>query len=140
MYYRYMYLNCHSFYIQSYSSGYKDMWNFPALACQIVKSFNLIKINVAFNFCFLRYGLARNMNRKIIFHAGPTNSGKTYHALQRFKAAGSGIYCGPLRLLAMEVYDKCMKDVSSEVLVSLIFNKETYLTYKSIFHKALNLF
>lgn len=41
---------------------------------------------------------------------GPTNSGKTYHALQRLKAAdpeiGGGIYVGPLRLLALEVYDQ----------------------------------
>ena len=33
------------------------------------------------------YPLARIMRRKIIFHGGPTNSGKTYHALQRLKEA-----------------------------------------------------
>ena len=49
------------------------------------------------------YPEARAMNRKIIFHAGPTNSGKTYHALERFMTAKSGIYCGPLKLLAVEV-------------------------------------
>lgn len=43
----------------------------------------------------------------IIYHAGPTNSGKTYNALQAMTAAKSGVYCGPLRLLAMEVYDTC---------------------------------
>jgi hypothetical protein len=43
----------------------------------------------------------------IIYHAGPTNSGKTYNALQAMRAAKSGVYCGPLRLLAMEVYDTC---------------------------------
>lgn len=37
--------------------------------------------------------------------AGPTNSGKTYTALQALRAAGSGMYCGPLRLLALEVAD-----------------------------------
>lgn len=47
---------------------------------------------------------ARAMKRKIIFHAGPTNSGKTHAAIQRFHAAYSGIYCGPLRLLATEVF------------------------------------
>jgi hypothetical protein len=46
------------------------------------------------------------MQRKIIFHAGPTNSGKTYHALQRFLVAQSGVYCGPLKLLAAEVFKK----------------------------------
>ena len=49
------------------------------------------------------YPEARAINRKIIFHAGPTNSGKTYHALERFMTAKSGIYCGPLKLLAVEV-------------------------------------
>ncbi|KAL1059847.1 hypothetical protein V6Z11_1Z001700 [Gossypium hirsutum] len=41
------------------------------------------------------FPFARAMKRKIIYHCGPTNSGKTYNALQR-----------PLRLLAMEVFDK----------------------------------
>lgn len=52
------------------------------------------------------YQAARAMNRKIIFHSGPTNSGKTYHAMERFLEAKSGIYCGPLKLLATEVYQK----------------------------------
>lgn len=30
------------------------------------------------------FPLARAKQRKIIIHAGPTNSGKTYHAFQRF--------------------------------------------------------
>ncbi|EFN89463.1 ATP-dependent RNA helicase SUV3-like protein, mitochondrial [Harpegnathos saltator] len=53
------------------------------------------------------YPLARAKNRKIIFHAGPTNSGKTYHALERFINAKSGVYCGPLKLLVGEVFQKC---------------------------------
>ncbi|KAL7307924.1 hypothetical protein TKK_0000017 [Trichogramma kaykai] len=53
------------------------------------------------------YPTARSINRKIIFHAGPTNSGKTYHALERFIGASSGVYCGPLKLLAAEVFNKC---------------------------------
>lgn len=48
---------------------------------------------------------ARAFKRHIVFHAGPTNSGKTYHALKRLKEAASGIYCGPLRLLALEVFE-----------------------------------
>ncbi|KAF3425615.1 hypothetical protein E2986_05162 [Frieseomelitta varia] len=53
------------------------------------------------------YPIARSKKRKIIFHAGPTNSGKTYHALKRFMTAKSGVYCGPLKLLASEVFSKC---------------------------------
>lgn len=53
------------------------------------------------------YPHARAVSRKIVFHAGPTNSGKTYHAMERFMRAKSGVYCGPLKLLATEVYHKC---------------------------------
>jgi ATP-dependent RNA helicase SUPV3L1/SUV3 len=52
------------------------------------------------------YPEARALNRKIIFHAGPTNSGKTFHALESFITAKSGVYCGPLKLLAAEVFNK----------------------------------
>ncbi|KAI4462122.1 atp-dependent rna and dna helicase [Holotrichia oblita] len=52
------------------------------------------------------YPQARAITRKIIFHAGPTNSGKTYHALERYLTSKSGVYCGPLKLLASEVYNK----------------------------------
>lgn len=50
------------------------------------------------------YPATRAVQRKIILHVGPTNSGKTYHALKRLEQAKSGIYAGPLRLLAHEVY------------------------------------
>ncbi|EZA53186.1 ATP-dependent RNA helicase SUV3-like protein, mitochondrial [Ooceraea biroi] len=53
------------------------------------------------------YPLARAKNRKIVFHAGPTNSGKTHHALERFITAKSGVYCAPLKLLVAEVFNKC---------------------------------
>ncbi|XP_070608287.1 ATP-dependent RNA helicase SUPV3L1, mitochondrial isoform X2 [Erythrolamprus reginae] len=52
------------------------------------------------------YPEARAVERKIVFHAGPTNSGKTYHAIQRFLKAESGVYCGPLKLLAHEIFQK----------------------------------
>ena len=48
------------------------------------------------------------MERKFILHVGPTNCGKTYHALERLKMAENGVYLGPLRLLALEVYEKMM--------------------------------
>ncbi|XP_021954833.1 ATP-dependent RNA helicase SUV3 homolog, mitochondrial isoform X2 [Folsomia candida] len=52
------------------------------------------------------YPEARSLTRKVIYHAGPTNSGKTYHALKRFLDSKSGVYCGPLKLLAVEVFHK----------------------------------
>ncbi|XP_073122996.1 DExH-box ATP-dependent RNA helicase DExH16, mitochondrial isoform X2 [Henckelia pumila] len=49
------------------------------------------------------YPIARRKKRNVILHVGPTNSGKTYHALKQLESSSSGIYCGPLRLLAWEV-------------------------------------
>ncbi|MDE7198083.1 MAG: hypothetical protein K2O15_04275 [Lachnospiraceae bacterium] len=57
-----------------------------------------------------QYPEARGMKRHFVLHIGPTNSGKTYEALQRLKQAYHGIYLGPLRLLALEVYDRMMTD------------------------------
>lgn len=52
------------------------------------------------------YPATRRSPRTIHLHVGPTNSGKTYHALQRLEQADSGVYAGPLRLLAHEVYTR----------------------------------
>jgi ATP-dependent RNA helicase SUPV3L1/SUV3 len=49
---------------------------------------------------------ARAMRRKVIMHVGPTNSGKTHNALRALAAARSGLYAGPLRLLAHEVWKR----------------------------------
>lgn len=47
----------------------------------------------------------KKINRRFVIHVGPTNSGKTYHALQTLKTAQTGVYLGPLRLLALEMFD-----------------------------------
>lgn len=52
------------------------------------------------------YPGAREMKRKFVLHIGPTNSGKTHDALERLKECSHGAYFGPLRLLALEVYDR----------------------------------
>nr|POE51803.1 atp-dependent rna helicase suv3, mitochondrial [Quercus suber] len=52
------------------------------------------------------YPATRSQPRIIHLHVGPTNSGKTYHALQALEKAKSGVYAGPLRLLAHEVYTR----------------------------------
>lgn len=49
------------------------------------------------------------MKRHFILHVGPTNCGKTYQALERLKTAKNGTYLGPLRLLALEVYERMME-------------------------------
>ncbi|XP_010256128.1 PREDICTED: ATP-dependent RNA helicase SUV3, mitochondrial isoform X2 [Nelumbo nucifera] len=55
------------------------------------------------------YPNARRKKRNIILHVGPTNSGKTHHALKQLERSSSGIYCGPLRLLAWEVAKRLNK-------------------------------
>lgn len=45
---------------------------------------------------------ARQLRRKILYFAGPTNSGKTYAAFERLAQSKSGVYLAPLRLLALE--------------------------------------
>ena len=60
--------------------------------------------------CHKWYDHARSMKRKLIYHAGPTNSGKTYQAIQRLLEAESGVYCAPLRLLAAEGYDTMIRE------------------------------
>ncbi|MGR6964661.1 helicase-related protein [Geodermatophilus sp. URMC 61] len=45
-----------------------------------------------------------NPPRRVVFHLGPTNSGKTHDALAALAAAGSGTYAAPLRQLAHEAY------------------------------------
>lgn len=52
------------------------------------------------------YMLTRRMKRKIYIHLGDTNTGKTYNAVERLKTAKKGVYLSPLRILALENYDK----------------------------------
>ena len=57
----------------------------------------------------LAYPCARAIKRHFILCAGPTNSGKTYRALEALKQADSGVYLAPLRLLAMEIQDTLLE-------------------------------
>ena len=51
------------------------------------------------------FPMAREMRRKLVLHIGPTNSGKTYQAMQKLQEADTGYYLAPLRLLALEGYE-----------------------------------
>lgn len=50
--------------------------------------------------------IAKSIDRHFKLYVGPTNSGKTYEGIQALKKAQSGVYLAPLRLLALEVYEK----------------------------------
>ena len=74
------------------------------------------------------FPLARELKRKIVFHVGPTNSGKTYQALKALKEATTGYYLAPLRLLALEGYENLKKE---GVAVSLITGEEEIIDEES---------
>ena len=60
---------------------------------------------------------------KITAVLGPTNTGKTYLAIETMLSFDSGMIGFPLRLLAREVYDKIIKKISSDK-VALITGEE----------------
>jgi ATP-dependent RNA helicase SUPV3L1/SUV3 len=60
------------------------------------------------------YGNTRKIKRKFYLHLGDTNTGKTYNAMTRLKEVGAGvgkgIYLSPLRILALENFERLNKD------------------------------
>ena len=65
-----------------------------------------------------------NINpKRIIALLGPTNTGKTFVAIEKMLEYKTGIFGLPLRLLAREVYDKCVKKVGIDK-VALITGEE----------------
>ena len=62
-------------------------------------------------------------HQKIIALLGPTNTGKTYVAIEKMLEFDTGIFGLPLRLLAREVYEKCVQKVGVEK-VALITGEE----------------
>ena len=61
--------------------------------------------------------------RRITAVLGPTNTGKTHLAVETMLSYQSGVIGFPLRLLAREIFDKCVKKVGSEK-VALITGEE----------------
>jgi ATP-dependent RNA helicase SUPV3L1/SUV3 len=51
----------------------------------------------------------RHASKKVTAILGPTNTGKTFYAIERMLAHRSGMIGLPLRLLAREVYDKVVR-------------------------------
>ena len=64
-----------------------------------------------------------NHSQKIIALLGPTNTGKTHVAIEKMLEYDTGIFGLPLRLLAREVYDKCIDRVGINK-VALITGEE----------------
>jgi ATP-dependent RNA helicase SUPV3L1/SUV3 len=73
-----------------------------------------------------------NLPKKIIALLGPTNTGKTHDAIEKMLDFESGIFGFPLRLLAREVYEKCIKEVGVDK-VALITGEEKIIPNSAIF-------
>ena len=65
----------------------------------------------------------QNSSKKIIALLGPTNTGKTHDAIEKMLEFESGVFGLPLRLLAREVYEKCVKKIGVDK-VALITGEE----------------
>ena len=72
-------------------------------------------------------------SQKIVALLGPTNTGKTHVAIEKMLEFNSGIFGLPLRLLAREVYDKCVSKVGSEK-VALITGEEKIIPSTASFY------
>jgi len=64
-----------------------------------------------------------NSSNQVLALLGPTNTGKTYVAIEKMLKYESGIFGFPLRLLAREVYDKCVSEAGFD-RVALITGEE----------------
>mgnify|MGYP006169619075 CR=1 FL=1 len=71
-------------------------------------------------------------SKKIIALLGPTNTGKTHMAIEKMLTYESGIFGLPLRLLAREVYDKCVRKIGIE-RVALITGEEKIIPSQAAF-------
>ena len=75
----------------------------------------------------------QNESQKIVALLGPTNTGKTHVAIERMLEFDSGIFGLPLRLLAREVYDKCIDKIGLEK-VALITGEENNTSIGRLFY------
>lgn len=64
---------------------------------------------------------ARRMKRMVYLHLGETNTGKTYEAIERLKVSDNGIYLAPLRILALEIFERLNE---SDVACNLVTGEE----------------
>ena len=74
----------------------------------------------------------QKLSKKIIALLGPTNTGKTHDAIEKMLEFESGIFGLPLRLLAREVYEKCVKKIGANK-VALITGEEKIIPNSAIF-------
>ena len=76
------------------------------------------------------YREARGLRRKFIIHLGDTNTGKTYNAIQRLKECKCGVYLSPLRILALENFER----LNNEGIVCNLQTGEEEITKEGATH------
>lgn len=88
-------------------------------AARTKESINLAEYPASFN-------LAYRIPRRFIALLGPTNSGKTHRAIDALAKANTGVYLAPLRLLALENYERLLeaRPHGRELKVSLVTGEE----------------
>jgi hypothetical protein len=64
---------------------------------------------------------------------GPTNTGKTFQAIETMLSFESGMIGFPLRLLAREVYDKIIQKIDSKK-VALITGEEKIIPFNAKYY------
>jgi ATP-dependent RNA helicase SUPV3L1/SUV3 len=92
-------------------------------AARTKESINLAEYPASFE-------VASKMARRFVALLGPTNSGKTHKAMEALAAAASGVYLAPLRLLALENYERLQGVVRADgepLAVSLVTGEERRL-------------
>ena len=67
--------------------------------------------------------MSNSLKKRILALLGPTNTGKTHDAIEKMLEFETGIFGLPLRLLAREVYEKCVKKIGTNK-VALITGEE----------------
>lgn len=88
-------------------------------AARTKESINLAEYPASFE-------VAHRMPRRFVALLGPTNSGKTHEAMEALAKAKTGVYLAPLRLLALENYER-LREVErngESLKVSLITGEE----------------
>ncbi|HEY5801380.1 MAG TPA: helicase-related protein [Burkholderiaceae bacterium] len=75
------------------------------------------------------FEVASRMGRRFIALLGPTNSGKTHQAMEALVKAETGVYLAPLRLLALENYERLQaaRPHGKELKVNLVTGEERRL-------------
>ena len=78
------------------------------------------------------YRETRGIKRKFIIHLGDTNTGKTYNAMQILKKCKKGIYLSPLRILALENYER----LNNEGVVCDLLTGEEEIIHENSTHTS----